>query len=80
MSTLGLNTRLKLLAKVLCVTPTSKVYLEKGWRTNVWWLRECVEGDTPLPATKGCKTIFEALENVEGWLAPEYDKISDKEI
>jgi|688.fasta_scaffold870778_2 hypothetical protein len=80
MSNLGLNARLKLLAKVLCVTPTDKVFLERDWKTNVWWLRGCVEGDTALPQTKGSKTIFEALENVEGWLAPEYDEISDEDI
>lgn len=70
-----LKDRILNLAKVLAVTATEKITIEKDLATQIWWLRGCVEGDQPLPGTRGCGTIQEALENVEGWLAPEFDKI-----
>lgn len=69
--------RLKLLAKALCVTPTNKLDIEKSTEFNNWWLVGCKEGDTALPYTKGAKTMLEALENAEGWLAPRIDQIEE---
>ena len=70
----NLHNRIVTLAKALGVTPTHKVSLVKDLFTNKWWLVGCVEGDTPLPQTKVCITLQEALENAEGWLAVELDK------
>jgi hypothetical protein len=65
--------RILKLAKVLKLTPTGKTRLEKDLSSQIWWILGCVEGEQPLPGTRGCATMIEALENVEGWLAPEFD-------
>jgi len=59
------------------MTPTYSLRLELshvGGRRR-WWLCGCKEGDQALPRTGDAKTASEALENAEGWLAPELDHL-----
>ena len=72
MNSPNLKSRILKLAKVLKLAPTGKIRLEKDLASQMWWILGCVEGDQPLPGTRGCATMIEALENVEGWLAPEF--------
>jgi len=72
MNSPNLKSRILKLAKVLKLTPTGKTRLEKDLSSQIWWILGCVEGEQPLPGTRGCATMIEALENVEGWLAPEF--------
>jgi|LauGreDrversion4_2_1035121.scaffolds.fasta_scaffold09254_6 hypothetical protein len=64
------------LAKALCLIPTEKTWIEKDEKTAIWWLIGCKEGDQALPGTRGCSTVKEALENAEGWFAPELDRLN----
>lgn len=67
--------RLKRLAWVLCVTPTTKLRLEQSRIVGgPWYLVGCVEGDVALPRTRGCHTARDALDAVEAWLAPELER------
>jgi len=72
-----MKNRILKLAKNFSLTPTEKTWINQDYRTKMWWLVECKEGEWILPGTRGCKNIDEALENVEGWLAPELNSSED---
>ena len=64
--------RIRRLCVVLCVDWVSgRTWLDK--HEGRWWLVGCPGGDHPLPRTRGCHTIDDALDAVEAWLAPELD-------
>ena len=69
-----IHDRIVALATALQLTPTKNMTIrpERGGKRR-WWLIGCEEGDQPLPATGGAKDVYEALEDAEGWLAPEID-------
>lgn len=63
------------LASALKLTPTARTrveYCSVGGKRR-WWLLGCVEGDQALPQTASARTVPEALEMAEAWLAPEID-------
>lgn len=69
-----LQDRLNRLGKALCMTPGSRGFdIVQSNITGVkkWWLVHGVEGDVALPQTSGAKTVDEALDCAEAWLAPE---------
>lgn len=72
-----MKNRIIKLAKALSLTPTENTWVDKDCRTQIWWLVNCKEGDQPLPGTRGCSNVKEALENAEGWLAPELDAMQE---
>lgn len=34
-----------------------------------WWLISCQEGDQPLPQTRSCATVDDALDQMDAWCA-----------
>lgn len=69
--------RLRRLAAALKLTPTPRLDVVKAGLSHPRWvLVGCIEGDQPLPQTSGCRTLPEALDAAEAWLAPELDKES----
>jgi len=66
--------RLRRICSAMCLTPTPRLGVNSGLvRTRRWTLVGGVEGDAGLPMTAGAKDIDDALEHVEGWLAPQID-------
>jgi len=65
--------RLKTLARALCMVPTKKLDVKFDYSMRCWWLTGCVGGDCVLPQSRGAKTLDEALEFAEAWLAPEME-------
>jgi len=63
--------RIKRLARILCVEPTPGMWLDRY--DGRWWLVGVISGDHPLPNTGGCRTLPEALDATEAWLAPMID-------
>lgn len=66
--------RLSAIVHALGLTPGKSVWLERD--DEGWVIRGCVEGDQRLPRTKRCRTVTEALEAADGWLAPEVDAVT----
>lgn len=67
--------RLRALAQALCVKPHGHMELWlSGSAREGWWLSGVEGGDVKLPRTRGCVTVWDALEAAEAWLAPELDR------
>ena len=66
--------RIHALAIALKMEPTRRTNVELEIRPPYrWWLVGCVDGDQPLPCTAGARTIGDALDAAEAWLAPELE-------
>jgi len=63
------ESRIRRLAGVLCMDWLPGTRVEKY--DGKWWLVGAAGGDQPLPNTSGCRTLPEALDAAEAWLAPE---------
>lgn len=64
--------RVRVLCTALGMTPSSSgAHIVKDSADGRWWLLGCVEGDQPLPMTKGAISVRDALDHAEAWLAPE---------
>jgi len=70
--------RLQRVARALCLTPTDRldIVLSRVGGRRAWWVVGCVEGDQALPQTGAARTVDEALDAAEAWLAPELDATS----
>jgi len=67
--------RLYKLAIALGMEPPEEGYglsVEPG-PDRSWWLTGCAGGDCVLPMSRGARTVQDALEHAEGWLAPELE-------
>lgn len=62
---------MRVLAKVLGLTLSDNINVQRDPVTLQWWLCGCIEGDQPLPQTNKCNTAKEALEASSAWFAPE---------
>lgn len=56
------------------MTPGPRLRMEQAGDKK-WWLVGCIEGDQPLPRTRGIPTALQALQAAEDWLAPELDRL-----
>lgn len=73
MSTHTHEERIRRIAKILDCTWLPGTWVDRY--DGRWWLVGSTGGDHPLPGTRDCRTLPEALDAAEAWFAPQVDRL-----